>query len=112
MILLPIQLVKTEEIYLKCTGKFEINRGALIKPEWEISYLNINLDGLRSSINDKGIKKEGRTSIRNNKYTITHRDSKNRILNKYTINGTHGNYIVDYPQQNKSLIGTCQKSRG
>ncbi len=112
VILLPIQPAKTEELFLKCTGKFEINRGALIKPDWETSYITINLDGLISSIEDKGIKNEGRTLIRRNSYTITHRDNTNRIKTKYKIDGTHGNYVVDYPQRNRTLIGTCQKSRG
>tara|TARA_Y100001968_G_scaffold269749_1_gene260648 strand:+ start:44 stop:481 length:438 start_codon:yes stop_codon:yes gene_type:complete len=111
-ILLPIQLAKSEEIFLTCTGKFEINRGELIKPDWETSYLTINLDGLKSYIDDKGIKKEGRTLIRRDSYTITHRDNNNRIKTKYKINGIHGNYMVEYPQRNRTLIGTCQKGRG
>ena len=112
VILVPIQEAKSENLFLKCTGKFEINRGELIKPDWETSYLTINLDGLTSTIYDKGIKKEGRTLIRNSSYTITHRDNRNRIESKYKINGTHGTYIVNYPQRNKTLIGTCQKGRG
>tara|TARA_Y100001968_G_C19343020_1_gene710549 strand:+ start:331 stop:768 length:438 start_codon:yes stop_codon:yes gene_type:complete len=112
VILLPIQRTRSEEIFLKCIGKFEINRGALIKPDWETSYLKINLDGLISTINDKGIKKEGRTFIRRNTYTITQRDNRNRVENIYKINGTHGTYTVKYPQSNRTLIGTCQKSRG
>ena len=51
VILLPNQIAKSEEIFLKCTGKFEINRGKLIKPDWETSYLRINLDGIKSFIN-------------------------------------------------------------
>ncbi len=111
-LLLPIHLAKSEEIFLKCTGKFEIDRGGLIKPDWEISYLKINLDGLKSSIDDNGVKKEGRTLIRRNSYTITHKDNNNRIKTKYKIHGVHGTYLVDYPQRNKTLIGTCQKGRG
>ena len=111
-ILLPIQLAKSDQIFLTCTGKFEINRGELIKPDWETSYLTINLDGLKSSIDDKGIKKEGRTLIRRNSYTITHRDNSNRIKTKYQINGIHGTYMVQYPQRHRTLIGTCQKGRG
>ena len=111
-ILLPIQLAKSEEIFLTCIGKFEINRGELIKPDWETSYLTINLDGLKSSIDDKGIKKEGRTLIRRDSYTITHRDNSNKIKTKYQINGIHGTYMVEYPQRNRTLIGTCQKGRG
>ena len=110
--LLPLQKANSEEIILKCTGKFEINRGELIKPDWEISYLRINLDGLKSKIVDKGIKKEGRTLIRRDSYILTHRDYNNKIKTTYKINKSHGTYIVDYPQINRILIGTCQKGRG
>ena len=112
VLLLPMQQSRSEEIFLKCTGKYEINRGALIKPDWETSYLTINLDGLISIIDDKGIKKEGRTLIRRNSYTITYRDNRNIVKNIYKINGTHGTYSVEYPQINRTLIGTCQKGRG
>ena len=112
IIFLPVNKARSEELFLKCIGKFEINRGALIKPDWETSYLNINLDGLISAINDKGIKKEGRTLIRRNTYTITHRDDRNRIKNIYKINGTHGTYTYESPQRNRILIGTCQKGKG
>tara|TARA_B100000965_G_scaffold277957_1_gene235769 strand:+ start:4620 stop:4976 length:357 start_codon:yes stop_codon:yes gene_type:complete len=112
IILLPIQQAESEEIFLKCTGKFEINRGELIKPDWETSYLTINLDGLKSAIDDKGVKNIGSTMIRRNKYTITYKDNTNRIKSKYKIDGIHGTYIVEYPQKNRILIGTCQKSRG
>ena len=110
--ILPIQQTRSEEIFLKCVGKYEINRGALIKPDWETSYLTINMDGLISFIDDKGIQKEGRTLIRRNSYTITHRDNRNRVKNIYKINGTHGTYTVESPQRNRTLIGTCQKGRG
>ena len=110
--LLLLQQTRSEEIFLKCVGKFEINRGALIKPDWETNYLTINLDGLISTIYDKGIKKEGRTLIRRNSYTITHRDNRNLIKNIYKINGTYGTYTVESPQRNRTLIGTCQKGRG
>ena len=110
--LIPIQTTKSDELFLKCTGKFEINRGELIKPDWETSYFTINLHGLKSYIDDNGIKKSGMTMIRRDKYTIIHRDNSNRIKTKYKINGVHGNYLVDYPQQNRTLIGTCQKGRG
>ena len=112
ILLLPLQQTKSEDIFLKCTGKYEINRGALIKPDWETSYLTINLDGLISTIDEKGIKKEGRTLIRRNSYTITHRDNKNKVKNIYKINGSHGTYMVEFPQKNRILIGTCQKGRG
>jgi len=112
ILFLPIKQAKSEQIFLKCTGKFEINRGALIKPDWEISYLTINLNGLKSTIDDKSIKKEGQTLVRRNFYTITHRDKKNIVKNIYKINGTYGTYTVEYPQINRILIGTCQKSRG
>ena len=112
IIFFPTEPTRSEEIFLKCTGKFEINRGELIKPDWETSYLTINLDGLTSSVDDKGIQKEGRTSISFDSYRITHRDNRNRIKAKYNVNGKYGTYIVDYPQINRTLIGTCQKSRG
>ena len=112
LLFVEVQETKSEEIYLKCTGKFEINRGALIQPDWETSYLTINLDGLKSTIYDKGIKRKGRTLIRRNTYSITHRDNRNRIKNIYRVNGTHGTYMVESPQRNRTLIGTCQKGRG
>ena len=112
VLLLPVQETRSEEIFLRCIGKFEINRGALIKPDWETIYLTIKLDGLISTINDKGIKKEGRTLIRRNSYTITQRDNRNRVKNIYKINGTHSTYTVESPQKNRTLIGTCQKGRG
>ena len=110
--LIPNQQAKSEEIFLKCIGKYEINRGPLIKPDWETSYININLNGLISSVEDKGGIKKGRTKIRRNSYTITHRDNRNRIINIYSINGTYGTYMVKSPQRNRVLVGTCQKSRG
>ena len=112
LLLLPLQQTRSEEIFLKCVGKYEINRGALIKPDWETSYLTINLNGLISTINDKGIKKEGRTLIRRNSYTITHRDNRNNVKNIYKINRRHRTYIVKSPQKNRTLIGTCQKGKG
>ena len=112
LLLIPLQKTRSEEIFLKCIGKYEINRGALIKPDWETSYLTINLDGLISTIDDKGIKKEGRTLIRRNSYTITHRDYRNNVKNIYKINRTHGTFTVESPQSNRTLIGTCQKGRG
>ena len=112
LLLLSAPETISEEIFLKCTGKFEINRGALIKPDWETSYLTINLNGLISTIDDKGIETKGRTLIRRNSYTITNRDTRNRINKIYKINGIHGTYIVESPQKNRTLIGTCQKGRG
>ena len=112
LLFLPLQQTRSEEIFLKCIGKYEINRGALIKPDWETSFLTINLDGLISTIVDKGIKKEGRTLIRRNSYTITQRDNRNRVKNIYKINVTHNTYTFESPQMNRTLIGTCQKGRG
>ena len=112
LLLVPLQQTRSEEIFLKCVGKYEINRGALIKPDWETSYLTINLDGLISTIDDKGIKKEGRTLIRRNSYTITQRDNRNSVKKIYKINEKHGIYSVESPQRNRTLIGTCQKGRG
>tara|TARA_Y100000766_G_C18776458_1_gene541033 strand:- start:528 stop:827 length:300 start_codon:yes stop_codon:yes gene_type:complete len=99
-------------MFLKCIGNYEINRGALIKPDWETSYITINLDGIKSIIDEKGIKKEGRTLIRRNTYTITHRDKRNVVKNIYKINGTYGTYTVESLHRNRTLIGTCQKGRG
>ena len=112
VLLVPLQQTRSEELFLKCVGKYEINRGALIKPDWETSYLTINLDGLISTIVDKGIKKEGRTLIRRNSYTITQRDNRNSVRNIYKINGKYGTYSVESPQRDRTLIGTCQKGRG
>ena len=112
LLLVPLQQNRSEELFLKCVGKYEINRGALIKPDWETSYLTINLDGLISTIVDKGIKKEGRTLIRRNSYTITQRDNRNSVRNIYKINGKYGTYSVESPQRYRTLIGTCQKGRG
>ena len=112
LLLVPLQQTRSEELFLKCVGKYEINRGALIKPDWETSYLTINLDGLMSTIVDKGIKKEGRTLIRRNSYTITQRDNRNSVRNIYKINGKYGTYSVESPQRYRTLIGTCQKGRG
>ena len=112
VLFIPLQQTSSEELFLKCIGKYEINRGAIIKPDWETRYITINLKGLISTIEDKGIKKEGRTLIRRNTYTITHRDNKNSVKNIYKINGTHGTYTVESPQRNRTLIGTCQKGRG
>tara|TARA_Y100001968_G_C19435578_1_gene759464 strand:- start:2024 stop:2461 length:438 start_codon:yes stop_codon:yes gene_type:complete len=112
LVLLPTQPAKSGEIFLECTGKYEINRGELIKPDWETSYITINLDGLSSYIVDKGIKKEGKTLIRSSSYTITQRDKRNKIKTRYKIHRIHSIYRVDQPQRNRTLIGTCQKGRG
>tara|TARA_Y100001968_G_scaffold331653_1_gene387005 strand:+ start:2633 stop:3070 length:438 start_codon:yes stop_codon:yes gene_type:complete len=111
-ILFSIQQVNSEEIFLKCSGQFEINRGELIRPDWETSFIRINLDGLKSIVNEKGIVKEGRTKFRRNSFTITSRDRWNSINAKYKINRKLNIYQVDYPQSNRKLIGTCQKGRG
>ena len=63
-------------------------------------------------LEDKGIKKEGRTLIRRNSYTITQRDNRNSVRNIYKINGKYGTYSVESPQRYRTLIGTCQKGRG
>ena len=110
--LLPIPQAKSEEIFLECTGTYEINRGPLIKPDWESSYLRINLNGLISTVDDQEGIKKGRTSISGKSYRITHRDNKNNIENIYKVNKNYGTYIVEYPKRNRTLIGTCQKSRG
>ena len=112
VILIPIELAKSEEIFLKCTGKYEINRGELIKPDWETIHLTININGLTSYIDQKGTKTEGSTLIRGNSYIIKHRDNKNRIKTEYKIHKINGNYIVDHLELNRRLIGTCVKGRG
>ena len=112
VLLLPLQQTRSDEIFLKCIGKYEINRGALIKPDWETSYLTINLDGLISNIDDKGIIKEGRTLTRRNSYTITHRDKQYGVKNIYKIDRRYGTFTVKSPQRNRTLIGTCQKGKG
>tara|TARA_Y100001968_G_C19175580_1_gene627855 strand:- start:177 stop:551 length:375 start_codon:yes stop_codon:yes gene_type:complete len=109
--LFSINQAKSDEIFLKCIGKFEINRGELIKPDWETSYININLNGLKSTIREKNIKKEGRTLLRRNLYIIIHRDYGNRIKAIYKIHKTFGTYTVINNKTNRTLIGTCQKGR-
>ena len=112
VLFLPIQEIRSQEVFLKCIGKYEIDRGALIKPDWETSLLTINLDELTSTIYDNGIKKEGSTLIRGKSYTITHRDNRNNIKHIYKINETYGNYIFEDIQSGITLIGSCQKGRG
>ncbi len=109
---LPSQTAKSEEINLICTGKFEIDRGRLIKPDWETTYLSINLDGLISKINNGLIIKEGRTIKRRGSYYITQRDKNRKVKSKYSINKILGIYSVEYPQTNRILIGNCEKGRG
>ena len=109
---LPSQTAISEEIHLICTGQFELNRGRLIKPDWETTFLSINLDGIMSTINDGLSIEKGRTLIRRGSYYITHRDENTRVKAKYTVNKKLGNYSAEYPQKNKLLIGTCEKGRG
>ena len=112
LFLLPLYQGKSEEIFLKCIGKYEINRGPLIKPDWETNYLKVNLSGLFSTVDNKSGIKKGRTSIRGNSYKITQRDNRYRIKNIYKINRTYGTYIFESSQKDRILVGTCQKSRG
>ena len=72
LISLHVKQIKSEEIFLKCIGKYEINRGPLIKPEWETSYLMINQHSLISKIFEKVIKKDGTKLNKRNSYIITH----------------------------------------
>ena len=65
-----------------------------------------------SLINDGIVIKKGRTLIRRGSYKITHRDKNRRIKAKYIVNKRFGNYLVEFPQKNKVLIGTCEKGRG
>ena len=110
--LLLFQQAKSKEIFLECTGKYEINRGPLIMPDWETSFFRINLKGLISTVVDQGGTKKGRTSISGNSYKITHTDNKKNIENIYKINKTYDTYTVEYTKSNRILIGTCQKSKG
>ena len=112
LLFLPEQTVRSEEIHLICTGKFELNRGRLIEPDWETTNLSINLGGLISLIDDGLLIKKGRTRMRRGSYYITHRDKNMRVKAKYSVNKKLGNYSVEYPQKNKVLIGTCEKGRG
>ena len=112
LICVPSQSARSEEIHLICTGKYEINRGRLIKPDWETTFLSINLDGVMSKIDDGILIKKGRTLSRRGYYFITHRDNNRRVMAKYSVNKKLGNYLVKYPQTNKVLIGTCKKGRG
>ena len=112
LLFLPEQTVRSEEIHLICTGKFELNRGRLIKPDWETTYLSISIDGIMSTVNDNVSIKKGRTLRRRGSYYITLRDKNRRIKAKYIVNKKLGNYSVEYPQRNKVLIGTCEKGRG
>ena len=106
------QTARSKEIHLICTGKFELNRGRLIKPDWETTYLSVNLDGIMSKIDDGILIKKGRTLIRSGTYYITHRDKNSRVEAKYSVNKKLGNYSAEYPKKNKLLIGTCEKGRG
>ena len=112
LLFFPLQQSRSKELFLKCIGKYELNRGALINPDWEISYIKINLDGLMSVIDYKGKEKKGRTLIRQNSYTITQRDDRNIVKNIYRINRKYLNYTFESPKRNRTLIGTCQKGRG
>ncbi len=109
---LPSQTAKSEEIYLKCTGKFELNRGILIKPDWETNYLSINTEGLISKIKEPFSTIKGRTRYRRGSYYITHRDENRRVKAKHSVNSKMGIYSVEYPQENRILIGNCEKGRG
>tara|TARA_Y100001978_G_C23479229_1_gene330780 strand:- start:190 stop:621 length:432 start_codon:yes stop_codon:yes gene_type:complete len=103
---------KSDEIFLMCTGKYEINRGPLIKPDWETTYIKLNLNGLVSTVNNKGDMRRGTTVSKGDSYIITYKDSRNMLENIYKINRKYATYTVEFPKINRTLIGTCQKSRG
>ena len=67
---------------------------------------------MKSTFIDKEIKTEERTFIRRNNYTIIQRDNRNKVKKIYNINLTYGTFKVEYPQINRTLIGTCEKGRG
>ena len=109
----PIQKAKSEKINLTCVGKFEINRGPLIKPDWEKSYLTMDIDGIlrtpSTMISEGGFPKKGRTFFMNGAYHISYIGKEQEVLTKYIVNLNNGNYLVSYPKEERVLIGTCRK---
>ena len=100
-----------DEIYLKCIGKYELGRGKLIQPDWDETFLTINLNGLTSTIDDGGTIKKGRTAIKGNFYNITH--YKNYKINiKYKVSTDYKSFIVNYPQSNITILGQCSERFG
>ena len=114
IVFLPIQKIKAEEIYLTCIGNFEIDRGPLIKPDWKISYLTMNIEGILRTpttiINEGGFAKRGRTFFSNGSYHIDYLGKEEEVLTKYIVNVDNGNYLVSYPKNGRVLIGTCREA--
>ena len=113
MILPLMQNAKSEEIHLICVGNFEINRGPLIKPDWQRSYLTMNLEGILRTpstlVYEGSFPKKGRTIYINGSYHIDHLGKEEEVLTEYIVNLTNGNYSVNYPKNGRMLIGTCRK---
>ena len=108
-----MQNAKSEEIHLICVGNFEINRGPLIKPDWQRSHLTMNLEGILRTpstlVYEGSFPKEGRTTYINGSYHIAHLGKEEEVLTEYIVNLTNGNYSVNYPKNGRMLIGTCRK---
>merc|ERR1712167_401735 len=100
MILPLMQNAKSEEIHLICVGNFEINRGPLIKPDWQRSHLTMNLEGILRTpstlVYEGGFPKKGRTLYINGSYHIAHLGKEEEVLTEYIVNLTNGNYSVNY----------------
>ena len=113
MVFPAIQNAKSEEIHLICVGNFEINRGPLIKPDWQTIYLTMNIEGIlrtpSTMVYEGSFPKKGRTIFRNGSYHIAHLGKEEEVLTEYIINLTHGNFSVRYPKEERVLIGTCRK---
>ena len=109
----PIKEAKSEQIHLTCVGKFEIDRGPLIKPDWQRSYFTMNIEGILRTpstiISDGGFPKRGRTFLHKGAYHIDHVGQDAEVLTKYIVNLTTGNYLVNYTKEGRVLIGTCRK---
>ena len=113
MVFPPMQNAKSEEIHLICVGNFEINRGPLIKPDWQRSYLTMNIEGIlrtpSTMVYEGSFPKKGRTIFINGAYHIAHLGEQEEVLTEYIVNLTNGNYSVNYPKNGRMLIGTCRK---
>ena len=113
MVFPAIQNAKSEEIHLICVGNFEINRGPLIKPDWQTIYLTMNIEGIlrtpSTMVYEGSFPKKGRTIFRNGSYHIAHLGKEEEVLTEYIVNLTNGNYSVNYPKNGRMLIGTCRK---
>ena len=113
IVFLPLQKAKSEEIHLVCVGNFEIDRGPLIKPDWQISYLTMNIEGILRTpstiISEGGFPKRGRTTFKNGSYHIAYLGKEEEVLIEYIVNLNNGNYSVSFPKKGRVLLGTCKK---